>query len=402
MSSSGMSFCFVLSSAGIGGFRTFTQNLGRQLKDEGYEVTVLIVARGSGDLGDVDSMRRDLRVEVCHQSHVLLRSRFIGRIVRKIEEINPDVLILNHNAWAQAALPYLPTRIVRIPVVHSVTHTEVSLIAGNSKWWDAAVAVSPAVEQLLQERWPAERIRMIPVGVPCPSVHARAQFDDSPLRICYVGRLDQNQKNVLCIPQVAATLSDSGIQCLWTMIGDGPDRKAMENSVRDRGVRDLFTFTGVKCREDVERLTSQHHLLILPSIIEANPHVVQEAQMLGVVPIATRLSGATDFVIRDGHDGRLCDNYTAQEFAAAIAALDSDRNELARLSANAVASVRRRFAIAIVSAQYRTMLEAIRTSTLPRIGRRRTVVALRRVPSQLMPTRLQTALRMSLRVFRDW
>jgi hypothetical protein len=124
--------------------------------------------------------------------------------------------------------------------------------------------------------------------------------------------------------------------------------------------------------------------------------------MLGVVPIATRLSGATDFVIRDGHDGRLCDNYTAQEFAAAIAALDSDRNELARLSANAVASVRRRFAIAIVSAQYRTMLEAIRTSTLPRIGRRRTVVALRRVPSQLMPTRLQTALRMSLRVFRDW
>jgi len=121
---------------------------------------------------------------------------------------------------------------------------------------------------------------------------------------------------------------------------------------------------------------------------------------LGVVPIATRLAGATDFVISDGNDGRLCDTSDAESFAAAIAGLHSDRAELARLSANAVASVRRRFAIATVSEQYRTLLEEIRTSALSRPRRRRTIAGLRRVPSQLMPTRLHTALRVSLQVFR--
>jgi glycosyltransferase involved in cell wall biosynthesis len=215
-----------------------------------------------------------------------------------------------------------------------------------------------------------------------------------------VGRLDQNQKNVLCIAKIASLLSDRNIPCVWTIVGDGPDREAMEWSVRRQGVGDRFTFTGSKCREDVEQLTSEHHILILPSFFESVGHVLQEAQILGVVPIATWLEGATDFVITDGHDGRLCDSHDAHRFADAIAALHRDRRELARLSANALNSVRRRFAISIVSTQYRTMFEELRSSTARRTNRRRTLFGFRSVPGELMPTRLQTAVRRTRRLLR--
>ena len=74
---------------------------------------------------------------------------------------------------------------------------------------------------------------------------------------------------------------------------------------------------------------------------------------MGVVPVATRLAGATDFVIEHAKDGLLCDAPDPDAFAAAISRLHADREELARLSSQAAESVRKRFAIPIVAGLYR-------------------------------------------------
>ena len=386
-----MRACFVLSSADIGGFRTFTLNLGRQSLEDGDEAVVLLVARGSGEVGDIDSIQREIPVVICYQQRVWSRSRFIRRIVSTIEQIRPDVLVISHNAWVQAALPYLPEGILRYLIIHNVTNEELSIPAGNANWWDAVVGVSPAVEELLLARWPRERVRMIPVGVPCPSTAAQANPRDPTLRLCYVGRLEQNQKNVLCIPMIAAGLSARGISFHWTVVGDGPSRCALELELDSRGLSRQFTFVGNQQREGVEQQLSRNHVLVLPSFFESIGHVLQEAQMQGVVPIATRLAGATEFVITDGWDGLLCDTPTAEPFVSAISLLHVDRDRLIRLSSQAMQSVRKRFAISTIANMYRQMIDEDKPRATRRPRRRNVRRGFVFVPSALMPSRLKTA-----------
>src|SRR5437762_8643871 len=104
-----MKFCFAIPEARIGGIRTFALNLGGQFRREGDEACAVIANRGGAarDPGDVGLLREAMEVRTVLQERVLCRSRFIRKVAAAINELRPDVLIVNHTVWGQAALPYL-------------------------------------------------------------------------------------------------------------------------------------------------------------------------------------------------------------------------------------------------------------------------------------------------------
>jgi glycosyltransferase involved in cell wall biosynthesis len=387
-----MKICFALPNVHIGGFRTFALNLGSAFIEDGHEAHALIVARGQAvdDLGDIDSVRKELPVHLCTQRRVLWRSRFIRRIVRLIEDINPDVLLVNHTLWVQAALPYLPSHLKRIVVVHNTTQEELALPRGNANWWDAAVAVGPGVQEELLKSWPESRVRLIPVGVREAELAPRTDFRRPELQICYIGRLAQEQKNILLIPRIAIELSKRKIPFRWLIIGDGPDRAHFERTINVTGLRPQFDLVGVCNQNEVQRLLAQQDVLILPSFYESIGHVLQEAQMLGVVPVATNLEKSTAFVITEQQTGRLCRSGEAADFGAAIAALHADRDELQRLSQNARASVRERFDISRLAQQWYGLFCTINRTGANHQPARAGILGNYTVAPELLPSRLTT------------
>ena len=389
-----MRICFALPNAWFGGIRTFALNLGRHFRTDGHHVSAVIAARGVAEdgLGDLSELRETMEVGVCVQKRVLVRSQFLRRVIQAIEVTKPEVVVLSDTVWAQAALPYLDPLLRRIVVVHSAVKEQVELASANSAYWDALVAVGPGLHDHLVGLWGRQRAHLIPVGVAEPRSSPGHDFSDPVLKICYVGRVSQPQKNVFLIPIIARGLVGRGIQCRWTIIGDGPDLHALKAQIANTGLSGLFDFTGACGGTEVQGNLGRQHILVMPSNYESIGHVLLEAQMLGVVPVASRLPGATDFVIAHGRDGLLCEPGDSAGFVDALASLSADRGALERLSLAAQRGVRERFEISRIAAQYYDLFGSISRADSPR--RRGSILGYYPIPRSILPSRVRTAARL--------
>ena len=66
--------------------------------------------------------------------------------------------------------------------------------------------------------------------------------------------------------QALALLENSGVKPHLTIIGDGPERRALENLSRSLGLADQVSFAGKIPTDNVSKLLAEHNILIVPSI----------------------------------------------------------------------------------------------------------------------------------------
>ena len=88
----------------------------------------------------------------------------------------------------------------------------------------------------------------------------------------------------------------------FVLLGDGPERSALEDRVRAAGLEGRVAFAGF--RSDVDRLLPGADILAQSSHTEGLPNVVLEACAAGIPVVATAVGG-TGEVIRDGANGFL-------------------------------------------------------------------------------------------------
>jgi glycosyltransferase involved in cell wall biosynthesis len=87
-----------------------------------------------------------------------------------------------------------------------------------------------------------------------------------------------------------------------TIVGDGPDRAALEALSRPQG--DAIRFTGPLKQAEVAELLATTDALVLPSFAEGVPVVLMEAMATRLPVIATRVAGVAELVT-DGVSGLL-------------------------------------------------------------------------------------------------
>jgi glycosyltransferase involved in cell wall biosynthesis len=114
------------------------------------------------------------------------------------------------------------------------------------------------------------------------------------------------------------------------MIGDGPDRGAVERRAHELGVMRDTLFLGYQ--EDVAPYYAAFDAMILPSINEGTPVSAIEALAAGRPVVATRVGGVPD-VVREGEDGFLVDPGDVQALADALETLARDPALRERLGA---------------------------------------------------------------------
>jgi glycosyltransferase involved in cell wall biosynthesis len=208
------------------------------------------------------------------------------------------------------------------PVVHSL-----SMASFGPGYGRAESAVFQSLERVLGRRTaafcvvgadlaarfaavgvPADRLHVARSGVPLP-VELRPRDEarrlvaeryglrgDLPL-LCYVGSLEP-RKNVLRLAEVLARLgSRPGTSASLLVLGDGPQRNALEQRLEALGVRRQAVLTGhVADREQVGDALRAADLVLLLSRAEGLPQVLVQAAAAGTPFVSFDVEGVRELL----------------------------------------------------------------------------------------------------------
>lgn len=131
--------------------------------------------------------------------------------------------------------------------------------------------------------------------------------DNGKLHFVTVARLSMAQKRQDRIIKACERLKKEGLVNFdWCLVGDG-EKEYFENMIAERGVGDLVKLVGLKTNPYPYYLHAD--AFVLTSLYEGYGMTVKEAQILGCPTLITNFGPAHE-AVKDGYEGRICDNST--------------------------------------------------------------------------------------------
>ena len=120
-------------------------------------------------------------------------------------------------------------------------------------------------------------------------------------------------------------------QLALLIVGEGPERAALEQQIRHAGLGDVVRLLG--WRRDAMTLMAAVDAVVQPTLQEAFSQVMAEALWMGKPLVITDVSGATD-VIQDSHNGLLVPKGDPRALMVAIERLVCDAGLREKLATN--------------------------------------------------------------------
>ena len=173
------------------------------------------------------------------------------------------------------------------------------------------------------------RVSVVPLGIDLDRFRPSPPGVDSPPTIVYVGRLAR-AKGVDVLLEALAAMPRRDV--ILRLIGDGPERAALERQARHLGIAPRVRFVGALPAADVPCVAAPSHVLVLPSRYEELGRVNVEGMAMGLPVVATRIGGIPELV-RDQVNGLLVQPEDPRELSIAIDRVLTDRVLAARLAA---------------------------------------------------------------------
>lgn len=118
---------------------------------------------------------------------------------------------------------------------------------------------------------------------------------DCALKLLYVGRLAA-EKGVPVLLRSLIALKNEGYVFHLTLLGDGPERAALEAEVKEHGLDQMVHFGGFASQETVKSTLQASDVFVLPSFAEGVPVSLMEAMACGVPVIGTNVGGVTELI----------------------------------------------------------------------------------------------------------
>lgn len=181
-----------------------------------------------------------------------------------------------------------------------------------------------------------------------------------------VGRLIE-KKGFGVLIDACAMLRDRGATFVLRIVGDGPDRDALQARVREAQLENHVLFAGAQPNARVWQLLADSHALVAPSMraasgdIDGIPNVILEAFAAGRPVVGSRLSGIPEVVVPD-QTGEICEPGDVLSLADAMQRLSADHQRAQRLATAARAWIERDFDVRVNVARQVELLAAARDS----------------------------------------
>jgi len=314
--------------AQFGGLETVIQTLGSRQHQRGHETMVVAVVEPDADPAPFLDPLKSVGVET--RSIVLPARAYIREITRIRAALlaePPDILHthgyrpdLLHGWWARRAGIATVTTLHGFSMMGGVSSLLERLQRRVVGGFDAVVAVSsPISDALVELGVPRERVHVVPNAWTPPVSRAdRSELEDvlgpkrNEKRMGWVGRLYPIKGCDVFLDALARLEAEGWHACV---IGDGPERRALEARADELGLADRIRFTGAI--PDAARLFAGLDLFVLSSRSEGTPMVLLEAMGAGVPVVASAVGGVPD-VLRPPAEGWLVPPEDPAALAAAI------------------------------------------------------------------------------------
>jgi glycosyltransferase involved in cell wall biosynthesis len=157
----------------------------------------------------------------------------------------------------------------------------------------------------------------------------------------FVGRLSE-EKGLRYLLEAFRQCKPGDGRWRLVLVGDGPQRGALEKTVHDLGLVAKVAFAGFQ--SDTAAWYHAMDAFVLPSLTEGTPMVVLEAMAHGVPVIATSVGGLPA-VIASGENGILVRPAQPSELLGAMRSIAGNRELRRRLCGNAADAVRRDYGV---------------------------------------------------------
>jgi glycosyltransferase involved in cell wall biosynthesis len=324
----------LIARLNMGGPALHVSYLARGLEERGYTTTL-----GAGELARGESsmsfVADELGVEVVDVPYLhrevspILDPLSVRAVVQLIRRVRPHIL---HTHTAKAgAIGRTAAALAgeaRPPIVVHTFHGHVlrgyfdpirtaaytNVERALARQTTRLVAVSPEVRDDLVELGvaPPGRFTVIRLGIDLDRRIAEGTADGASLRrlfgvadgtfvVGWIGRMTAI-KHLPDVLAAFAALRARGIDATLCLVGDGPDREAVEERAHTLGIARHTLFVGYQ--RDVAPYYGLFDVLLLPSGNEGTPVVAIESLAAGTPVVATDVGGVPD-VVENGRSGFL-------------------------------------------------------------------------------------------------
>ncbi len=207
----------------------------------------------------------------------------------------PADIAVYHTVWGLPYLADLDRSARRVLMLHSDIPRLDEFLKSRLPLTDAVIGVSQTLVQRARIAAPdfdAERFHLAPYPVVPPSLAPRADRDPNrPLTIGYCGRLVREQKRVERIPELVRHLTRLGVDFRFEILGDGPERAALEAALPDRS---RFVFHGRKSGDGYWDVLRSWDVMAFVSDFEGTPISLLEGLAAGVLPLHPKIGSGGD------------------------------------------------------------------------------------------------------------
>jgi len=198
-----------------------------------------------------------------------------------------------------------------------------------------------AMRQVPPAYW--RKFRVIRCGVDSKLLSTmidRLQQSRVPKLIC-VGRLSP-EKGHLNLIEAISNLRLKGVHCELTLVGDGPFRGIIEETISTLHLQNYVTLHGFLNEVDTLQAIASSDILVLPSFMEGLPVVLIEALGMAKPVLASRVAGIPE-LIEDGKTGLLFTPADTESLENRLHDLVSDRRRWNEFGAAGKAKVAEEF-----------------------------------------------------------
>ena len=156
--------------------------------------------------------------------------------------------------------------------------------------------------QLMLFSDPAEwnKISIVHCGID-PDRYDTGPRDPASKQVLFIGRLEPVKGGPLLL-EAFARIAERHPDARLTIIGDGPDRPALQDRAKALGMDQAVSFAGFRTQDQVAAQLASADMLVLPSFAEGVPVVLMEAMAARLPTIASRVAGVPELVL-DGETG---------------------------------------------------------------------------------------------------
>jgi colanic acid/amylovoran biosynthesis glycosyltransferase len=365
-----VSFCAYDSPDTLGGPVTWLQRLFPGLRSHGIEPRCLFLTWGDTNTGPTMTALRaqgfDCPATPCHE-HTNDRLRWVLSCLR---ERPPDVFVPNlvppaffAGRWVRAA--GIPT----VGILHSSDNfyrgLQEAFVFGRREFClSALVAVSQDLEQKALARQPRHTlVRRIPCGAPLASSTVRRRC--SALRLAYVGRLVEEQKQISQVTRAFCRVVREVADAEATIYGDGPDRSAVERILASEGLGLPVRLAGRVDTTQIQERLLDCDVIVLLSDYEGLPIAVMEGMACGCVPVCLRIRSGIPELVEDEVTGLLV-NDRGDSFVNAIRRLRNEPGLWERLSKAARAKIENGYSTQTCAKQWAELFHSLHERSGPK------------------------------------